>query len=40
VGTLQDQEPDAVAAVIREAYNQFPSPYLRQLVEQLDQTGR
>lgn len=40
VGTLRDEEPDAVAATIRQAYAQFPSPYLRRLVERLDDEGR
>lgn len=40
VGTLREEEPDAVAAVIRQAYAQFPSPHLRRLVEQLEEQGR
>lgn len=40
VGTLRDEQPDTVAAVIRAAYSVFPSPHLRALVEQLDQAGR
>lgn len=40
VGTLRDEEPDAVAAVIRAAYSQFPSPHLRRLVERLEDEGR
>lgn len=40
LGSLTDDEPDAVATVIRQAYAQFPSPHLRRLVEQLNEAGR
>lgn len=40
VGTLRDEEPDAVAAAIRAAYSAYPSPHLRALVERLDEEGR
>lgn len=40
VGTLQDDEPDDVAVLVRQAYAQFPSPHLRRMVEQLDAEGR
>jgi hypothetical protein len=33
-------EPDLVAAAVRAAFSEYPSPYLRVLVQQLDMQGR
>lgn len=34
------ETPDAVAAFLRETYRQFPSPYLKILIDKLNQQGR
>lgn len=34
------QEPDLVAAAIRAAYRQYPSPYLRNMIMRLEAEGR
>ena len=34
------EEPDLVAAAIRAAYRQYPSPYLRNMITRLEAEGR